>query len=107
MPLPHEEVTKKQPRRQFRKERKRATRQRRRQLFAQARDQRVDEAQKLKQHSEHLQQKRLWEEREQRYELINAVRRKAEETERQAREAAKVEALCFIFYMESYGLFLS
>ncbi|KAI8147177.1 hypothetical protein BJV82DRAFT_378965 [Fennellomyces sp. T-0311] len=99
MPSPHEEVTdKKQPRRQFRKERKREARKARRQLYAQARDHRLEqnEDEQLKQHSEYLQQKRLWEEREQRYELINAVRKKAEQAELQAREAAKVTEIYIV-----------
>ncbi|KAG2224413.1 hypothetical protein INT45_002952 [Circinella minor] len=85
---------KRMSRRQFRKERKLATRKAFRQYYAQKRDQKkeqtVEEEQEvLKQHSEYLQQKRLWEEREERYELINFVRRKAEEAERQARETAR------------------
>ncbi|KAI7848736.1 hypothetical protein BDC45DRAFT_540776 [Circinella umbellata] len=85
---------KRMSRRQFRKERKLATRKAFRQYYAQKRDQKkeqsVEEEQEvLKQHSEYLQQKKLWEEREERYELINSVRRKAEEAERQARETAR------------------
>ena len=86
---------KRMSRRQFRKERKLATRKAFRQYYAQKRDRKQEqsieeEKEALKQHSEYLQQKRLWEEREERYNLINSVRRKAEEEERKARERAKV-----------------
>ncbi|KAI9484822.1 hypothetical protein BDB00DRAFT_109800 [Zychaea mexicana] len=96
---PHEEAVTKDgqqhlkriPRRQYRKERKLAARKARRQQHAEQRDrlQQVNEQQALNDHSEYLQQKQLWEEREQRYELINAVRKRAEEAERVAKEVAK------------------
>ncbi|KAI9278253.1 hypothetical protein BDA99DRAFT_1657 [Phascolomyces articulosus] len=79
-------------RRQFRKERKRVSRKASRQHYAQLRDQRQKvkhEEEALNDHANYLQQKRLWEEREQRYEIINSVKRRAEEAERKAREVAK------------------
>lgn len=83
------------PRKVYRKERKKARRQLRRQQAAQERNRESgkteEEPQDMKEHSEYLQQKRLWEEREKRYNLINIARRRAQEAERAAREAAEVK----------------
>ena len=97
---------KRMSRRQFRKERKLATRKAFRQYYAQKRDRKQEqsieeEKEALKQHSEYLQQKRLWEEREERYNLINSVRRKAEEEERKARERAKVKIIIITTFLFS------
>lgn len=80
------------PRWRFRKERKLALRKAHRQRMAQARDQKKDrpEEEELEAHSHYIQQKRQWEEREKRYDMINLAKKRAAEAERLAKEASKV-----------------
>ncbi|CDS02824.1 hypothetical protein LRAMOSA00227 [Lichtheimia ramosa] len=81
------------PRWRFRKERKLALRKAHRQRIAQARDRKKErsEEEELQEHSLYLQQKRQWEEREKRYDMINLAKKRAAEAERLAKEAAKVK----------------
>ncbi|CDS02823.1 hypothetical protein LRAMOSA00227 [Lichtheimia ramosa] len=81
------------PRWRFRKERKLALRKAHRQRIAQARDRKKErsEEEELQEHSLYLQQKRQWEEREKRYDMINLAKKRAAEAERLAKEAAKKE----------------
>ncbi|KAJ8656171.1 hypothetical protein O0I10_008184 [Lichtheimia ornata] len=81
------------PRWRFRKERKLALRKAHRQRMAQARDQKKDrpEEEELEAHSHYIQQKRQWEEREKRYDMINLAKKRAAEAERLAKEASKKE----------------
>lgn len=92
----HEAQKLRLPRKVYRKERKKARRRLRRQQAAQQRDREDGKTEDsppppdMKELSEYLQQKRLWEEREKRYNMINIARRRAQEAEKAAREAAEV-----------------
>ncbi|KAL1936559.1 hypothetical protein VTP01DRAFT_693, partial [Rhizomucor pusillus] len=91
----HEAQKLRLPRKVYRKERKKARRRLRRQQAAQQRDREDGKTEDsppppdMKELSEYLQQKRLWEEREKRYNMINIARRRAQEAEKAAREAAE------------------
>lgn len=95
-----DQVTDRLPRWRFRKERKLALRRAHRQRIAQARDQKKDrpEGEELEAHSLYIQQKRQWEEREKRYDMINLAKKRAAEAERIAREASKVRVkICMLW----------